>query len=1352
MDDRAARGGARASGSGRDASDQAELHFLLLHYLRSLPTADAADAFEREATAHGLLPRRPDPFGHEHAQTYEEMRAKYPHVAPDHLARLVGLAASETPAGRDLAARGLRTLVGAGPASLVPRPSAADVSSGPRRLGRAVSDPAPTFREAVRLAQTFSAGGGAAAARRRAARCPPSLLGSRVNPLTTVKGHRKELYCVIFDKTGRSIVTGSDDTLVKVWCATTGTLRHACRGHTGEISFLDVNATNELVASASFDYTVRTWFLETGHPAAVLLGHQNIVSEVRFCPTAPRVVLSASWDRTLRVWDAYSDSATAPPTVLNLAPEAGGGAPQHGAGGAGGASAAAAVAPVAAVSETPEEQAAAAAAAAAAARAAQEAAAAAALSGAALSEPDAPEGAIMCTAWDASGTLFACGTTACKTHVWSVKEAALRSEAPGALAPAAIRGAPTAGGHLHDVTSCAFSRSGAFLLTASRDGQAKIWERGLRKKTVGTFEKPKQKTSGGAKNVWRLRSVLSTPADAEALRRQARARRGPVVYAVEQAVWSRDDALVVAAMSDFTLRAWDAASGALLHTMRLHTNKVHVLQCHPFDPRVCVSAGHDGRVAVWDVSRGRCVRHYDGGEFETLVLDGSWSPCGSRIVVSDEKGQWCLFGTGCGGSLSRAKHEQFLECEFVPEAEIARDAATGFLALAADPDTPFHAQFGRNGRNRLVDSLGNPYGEPYQSAFRARRLIAANVPSSGVRVEPPAPVNDRAAEEATAAAAAAAAAAADAAAAANRVTYLEDDEALEDEPENSGEDDDDEVVLVESSDEDGSESDDEEEDPEASDSDFAARRRIRRRRDPSASGSSGDARRAAGAGRAERASRRETAREDRVARRAARRAAVRRTNRPRRATRRLVDEDTETEEEYEDEDEEDEDEDERGRMETDDEDEQNETAPANGERANGLRVRFTMKRSRDDADFRDSDEAGGSGPRRARVRAADNAGGSSSAHRRKHAAYAWLLRDRPSTPGESYVPQLGDALVYVPRGHHAFLERRANKAARRPWLAVGAPGSWRHAEPARAAAVRYAISREDEDETVAVLTLRLADPASANFGAEFELELPRLEDADFLVPAHRFRAGAARGWRPDDRCAVCWRDAGADGALVDTWYRGVVVRDARSTAAATTSDENATSDPQWRGSPWNALAVEYSDVADEEDKMQDHSFWELFDDDAPHDERIDPDAPRLDDATSRRLGDRVRRARAKPQYDVFVDEIEADAFFPQRDGSDANYCALVPVPLSLDLVARRLRNRYYRALGGFLHDVRTIRENCELFNGLDSEYTEAAARLERELTNGYACADAAAPVEGVASAATMPPPGVATSPGRGRRR
>ena len=64
----------------------------------------------------------------------------------------------------------------------------------------------------------------------------------------------------------------------------TGLLLHACRGHTGEIAYLDVNASNELVASGSFDYTIRTWFLETGAPAAVLLGHGDIVSECRPVP------------------------------------------------------------------------------------------------------------------------------------------------------------------------------------------------------------------------------------------------------------------------------------------------------------------------------------------------------------------------------------------------------------------------------------------------------------------------------------------------------------------------------------------------------------------------------------------------------------------------------------------------------------------------------------------------------------------------------------------------------------------------------------------------------------------------------------------------------------------------------------------------------------------------------------------------------------------------------------------------------------------------------------------------------------------------------------------------------------
>ena len=180
------------------------------------------------------------------------------------------------------------------------------------------------FRDAERLRQIFGRARDSGL-RNRKKLLPTALMGSRVNPLCTFRGHRKELYCVIFDKTGRRAITGSDDTLVKIWSAETGLLLHACRGHTGEIAYLDVNASNELVASGSFDYTIRTWFLETGAPAAVLLGHGDIVSECRFCPTVPRVLISTSWDGTIRVWDAYADSMTTPPLILDLKPAGEGG-------------------------------------------------------------------------------------------------------------------------------------------------------------------------------------------------------------------------------------------------------------------------------------------------------------------------------------------------------------------------------------------------------------------------------------------------------------------------------------------------------------------------------------------------------------------------------------------------------------------------------------------------------------------------------------------------------------------------------------------------------------------------------------------------------------------------------------------------------------------------------------------------------------------------------------------------------------------------------------------------------------------------------------------------------------------
>ena len=69
------------------------------------------------------------------------------------------------------------------------------------------------------------------------------------------------------------------------------------------------------------------------------------------------------------------------------------------------------------------------------------------------------------------------------------------------------------------------------------------------------------------------------------------------------------------------------------------------------------------------------------------------------------------------------------------------------------------------------------------------------------------------------------------------------------------------------------------------------------------------------------------------------------------------------------------------------------------------------------------------------------------------------------------------------------------------------------------------------------------------------------------------------------------------------------------------------------------------------------------------------------------------------------------------DGSSANYCSIVPLPMALDTIARRLRAGYYRQPESFAHDVETIRRNCERFNGAASEYSKLAAAREETLAS-----------------------------------
>lgn len=106
---------------------------------------------------------------------------------------------------------------------------------------------------------------------------------------------------------------------------------------------------------------------------------------------------------------------------------------------------------------------------------------------------------------------------------------------------------------------------------------------------------------------------------------------------VTMVAWDRHDNMVVTAVNNYLLKVWNSTTGQLLHILKVcpkpsegggvdewrrrltpkavpclqgHEAEVFVLEPHPFDSRIMLSAGHDGNVFMWDLQRGARVMHF----------------------------------------------------------------------------------------------------------------------------------------------------------------------------------------------------------------------------------------------------------------------------------------------------------------------------------------------------------------------------------------------------------------------------------------------------------------------------------------------------------------------------------------------------------------------------------------------------------------------------------------------------------------------------------------------------------------------------------------------------------------------
>ncbi|KAL0024726.1 hypothetical protein WJX77_011758 [Trebouxia sp. C0004] len=1340
--------------------DPTELHFLILHYLAAGPCHDAARTLEQQAVANGLLPCRHDIFGNQHRLGYSDLQHKYAHIAAEALPNLLQHALTARRASTALNLKGDCSLLTSGA-----QHGQVDAPRHPVKL----QDLSLCQKQSLRQQGHFGSRGRIASTQEQV---------QQIQHHKTIRGHKLAVYCIAFDRVGRHIITGSDDRLVKIWSVQTALLLRSCRGHDGEVTDLAIHLDSTMVASSSNDTTIRCWSLEgdkLGHPVSVLVGHQGPVTYVDFNRTIPNALLSSSFDGTCRIWDATNSAW--PAKVMRACPLFG---PMKGitrfGGTAGPFSAGQGSKPNTRSLEASVN-----------ARVAVPEATAAAMehslrshdpmevapsSGAAAAtthqEQSVDQTGLLVCGFSPDGSHIVAGSNDCHIYAWfwDIASAADKGKAAAKqgfynvvseedagrnLAPAAAVDLEAGdwpepqetcrlGGHVNDVLLLQFSHDGHSIATGSKDGTMRIWQRMRRRNKL--------------LNNWENKHALKCELDDAVVRKAKQKRRAPPVPSVNQLAWSHDDMLVISSVSDHTIRVWDTHTGVEVQRLVGHEAQVHILECHPVDHRLAMSASYDGTTRLWNLYTGQALASFSTKDTRPDVhgswtdhiqlVDGHWSPDGSSLVVSDVAGQWHMYSVGAPVMVKHAKYDQFLESDY--------DRLTRDVNNAVIDDNTQQPPHLRPTRDYLVDYVAGRYAEPYQSAYRSDQVLqlplklaqgegewdTLGLPQA-LREYPPTVTAagwmaqeaegsdediDRAIQRAMqrAIAAEAALAAAVVAGEVDLIAVDNDQEGeqvqvaeIETQAEGTGgssvgvgtrrsaplrTDDDDDA-------EDNMEEAEEWEQWQDGDVDISSS-------DGNAAGSdSDDSMYSEGAGgartraqrRGRRADKRPRPSPDRRGHRARKRQRLQRSQYAEDAS----DEEEELEEEYE---------------------------AQDGQRL--LRSHRTRTRC-SDAKYKKQKK------KKVRRQTGRAQAGAVAQGGRQLDKYAWLQVSW-RTPGV-YVPQLGDEVVYLQVGHRKFLSHNNNKL-QGPWdsivstLAETRGQRMREVEPARVIALDYMISDDGTSNTCAKVRLQLSQPGSPHQGRTFDIQLPppNCGHAEFVVPKHRFLASVHRKWKVGDCCQVFYPDEDSEAAATcEAWHGDVT--GVTSHDQAGDGEEVVQADPYGCGGLWERFLVGWQprpqtghahNDSDEDDNTEPthQSPWELFDEGLDAQQAVQ-EGPALDSPVTDRLKHAVQALSASEHFELFVDLLDPDAAYPASDtGALMYYNTMVALPMSLSLIKDRLEQGYYRQVQGVMGDVATIQGNAQAFNGEDSQVAEMAADLARRL---HAAAEGGSYEDGLAS-------------------
>lgn len=129
-----------------------------------------------------------------------------------------------------------------------------------------------------------------------------------VGELKGINPHEGPVRNVRFNGSGGYCLTCGSDKQVKLWNPHKGTLLKTYTGHGYEVLDATASQDNGRVASCGEDRMVILWDVATGQVIRKFRGHTQRVNAVKFNQPEATVILSASYDASLRAWDCRSRS------------------------------------------------------------------------------------------------------------------------------------------------------------------------------------------------------------------------------------------------------------------------------------------------------------------------------------------------------------------------------------------------------------------------------------------------------------------------------------------------------------------------------------------------------------------------------------------------------------------------------------------------------------------------------------------------------------------------------------------------------------------------------------------------------------------------------------------------------------------------------------------------------------------------------------------------------------------------------------------------------------------------------------------------------------------------------------